>query len=72
MKTCGNCVHAVFVLTPKGRVKRRTPGRCTRADSMIDQFLSVGQPPCLAVARPHRVAIWPDYMASGCPEFTQK
>lgn len=71
-KTCGACANARWALTPTGRIKRGTAGRCNKEADLLAGFLAQEAPPCLVISTPHRVAIWPDYAADKCRLFSER
>lgn len=67
---CGNCENANFERTPTGRIRANTPGQCAKAQELIDRYSHQDVAPCIVVAKPHRLSIWPDYDATHCPLFS--
>lgn len=65
---CAKCQLADWPLTPSGRIKKSTPGRCKAP-------MPAQKPPpllCIMVSPPwHRVAVWPDYVGP-CEAFKPK
>lgn len=66
MKTCGDCKHAQFSLTPTGRFKKAYPGRCSKDYELRDAVNHTAISPCLVRSHAFVVAVWPEYDATHC------
>jgi hypothetical protein len=62
---CKTCKYAEFPLTPTGRIKRTTYGKCTVT------FVPPPLPACINQPYWHRHSIWPDDGAN-CPTYEPK
>jgi len=66
---CGECANADFEKTPTGRIKANLSGRCLKVPELVKHYTHAGAAPCIVVAKPHVVCVWPDYDATHCPMF---
>lgn len=67
---CGTCIHARWQLTPTGRIKKHTAGKCQRQGELLNRAKQASAP-CLVVNTSAH-AIWPDFSATNCPEWKEK
>lgn len=72
MTTCKDCAHAVWQLTPTGRIKTKKCGQCAKAKDLASRYDKGTAAPCLIVTGACIAAIWPRYDATNCPEYKPK
>lgn len=72
-KTCRTCKHALFELTPTGRIKNKA-GYCRKVDTLAKAALESTRKtaPCVLIGRMSTHCVWPDYDATYCTEHEPK
>lgn len=69
--TCRSCMHSVWVLSPRGQIKRQTAGVCTMQTALASMSMRAVRSPCIETLTINR-PIWPTTKAGQCPGFVRK